>query len=184
MSDHPAREGRWINRGESVIYDSPWVSVATADVLLPDGGQVDHHVVRMPAPAAGTVVVKDGAVLLLYRHRFITDTWGWEIPAGRVDPGETPLTAASRETIEETGWRPLGLRELCTFNPANGILDQVFHIFVADDAERLGDPVDTNEASRIEWVPIDRVRDIVLSGEMPDGLSFGALTYAFTAGVL
>ena len=179
-----AEPGRWINRGETAIYDSPWVSVATADVLLPDGGQVDHHVVRMPAPAAGTIVVRNGAVLLLYRHRFITDTWGWEIPAGRVDPGETPLDAGARETVEETGWRPLEPAALCTFNPANGILDQVFHIFLADDAVRVGDPVDTNEASRVEWVPVDRVREIVLTGEMPDGLSFGALTFAFTAGVL
>ncbi len=45
-------------------------------------------------------------VLLLWRHRFITDTWGWEIPAGGIDPGETPPDAAARETLEETGWEP------------------------------------------------------------------------------
>ena len=43
-------------------------------------------------------------VLALWRHRFITDTWGWEIPAGRLEAGETAEQAARRETLEETGW--------------------------------------------------------------------------------
>ena len=61
----------------------------------------------MPNQAAGTIVRDpDRGVLLLWRHRFITDTWGWEIPAGRIDPGETPEQAAARETLEETGWEP------------------------------------------------------------------------------
>ena len=45
-------------------------------------------------------------MLLLWRHRFITDTWGWEIPAGRVEAGEALEDAARREAIEETGWAP------------------------------------------------------------------------------
>lgn len=174
----------WVNRGERTIYESEWVALATADVVLPDGARIDHHVVRMPGPAAGTIVVRGDEVLLMYRHRFITDTWGWEIPAGRVDAGETPADAAVRETVEETGWRPTVLEPLCTFNPANGILDQVFHIFVGRDAREEGPPTDPNESSRIEWVPVDEVRRLVLAGDVPDGLSFGALCFAFTAGAL
>lgn len=180
----PDASGRWVQHGERTIYASEWVSVGTADVVLPDGDRIDHHVVRIPGPAAGTVVVRDGSVLLMYRHRFITDTWGWEIPAGRVDDGEAPIDAAARETEEETGWRPGRLEELCRFNPANGILDQVFHIFAAHEAVRVGDPTDPNEAARIEWIPAGEVRSLVLGGGVPDGLSFGALTYAFLAGVL
>lgn len=179
-----AGDGRWVDRGDSVIYSSDWVTLATADVLLPDGSQVDHHVVRMPGPAAGTIIVRDGRVLLMYRHRFITDTWGWEIPAGRVDDGETPAEAAIRESAEETGWRPGSVEEVCSFNPANGILDQVFHIFLSRDATQIGPPTDPNESSRLEWIGIDEVRRLVITGEVPDGLSFGALAYAFTSDIL
>ena len=70
-------------------------------------------------------------VLLLRRHRFVTDTWGWEIPAGRVDPGETLEEAAGRESIEETGWRPLDLERLGFSHPTNGLMDQRFEYFVA-----------------------------------------------------
>ena len=177
-------EGRWVFRRDTVIYDSDWVRLATADVTMPDGTRIDHHVVRMPRPAAGTIVVDGGRVLLLWRHRFITDTWGWEIPAGTVDAAESIEDAAIREAAEESGWRPRTVRHLCAFHPANGLLDQTFHIFVSTDAEATDGPTDLNEAARIEWVPVDRVRGLLLGGEITDGLTFAALGYAFTGGTL
>ncbi|MEO6653488.1 MAG: NUDIX hydrolase [Ilumatobacteraceae bacterium] len=177
-------EGEWLDRGDSVIYESEWVSLVITDVVMPDGRQVDHHVARMPRPAAGAVLVGDGAVLMLYRHRFITNTWGWEIPAGGVDPGEAPADAAIREAREESGWEPHTVSPLCSFHPANGILDQVFHIFVSDDATHRGEPHDRNEAARIEWVPIAEVRRLLSTGEIKDGLTFGAIAYAFAMGTL
>jgi 8-oxo-dGTP pyrophosphatase MutT (NUDIX family) len=176
--------GQWLDRGDTVIYDSAWVRLVTTDVVLPDGSRIDHHVVRLPRPAAGTIMIDKGHVLLLWRHRFITDTWGWEIPAGALDDGESPEHAARREAAEESGWRPRTVDHLCAFHPANGVLDQIFHIFVSRDAEHLGEPTDTNEAARIEWRPIDAVRTSLLGGEITDGLSFGALSYAFTAGTI
>lgn len=174
-------DGAWLNRGESVIYDSDWVSLHVADVVMPDSTQVDHHVVRMPRPAAGTIMTREDSVLLLYRHRFITDTWGWEIPAGGVDRGESPAEAAIREAREESGWEPTSVRPLCEFNPANGILDQTFHIFLSDDAVDRGEPIDRNEAARIEWVGLDDVKQLLTTGQIVDGLTFGAIAFAFAA---
>jgi 8-oxo-dGTP pyrophosphatase MutT (NUDIX family) len=184
MPDPAPPEGTWVHRGEQIIYDSPWVRLVIADVLMPDGTQVDHHVVRMPRPAAGTIIVRDGRVLLLYRHRFITDTWGWEIPAGAVDEGESIEAAAIREAAEESGWRPTTVDPLCAFNPANGLLHQVFHIFVSRDATDVGGPTDRNEAARIEWFDVVDVRRMLLDGDINDGLSFGGLLYALTAGAI
>jgi 8-oxo-dGTP pyrophosphatase MutT (NUDIX family) len=180
----PLPPGTWVNRGERVIYDSAWVRLVIADVLLPDGTQVDHHVVRMPREAAGTIIVRDRQVLLLHRHRFITDTWGWEIPAGAVDEGETLPQAAVREAVEESGWEPGSVDPLCAFHPANGVLGQTFHIFLSRDATHRGEPTDRNEAARIEWVPVDNLRAMLEAGEITDGLSFGALTYALATGVI
>ena len=141
------------------MYDSEWVRLTLVDVEIPDGERFEHHVVRMPNQAAGAIVYdRERGVLLLWRHRFITDTWGWEIPAGGINPGETPAAAAARETLEETGWQPGPLRPLVHFNPINGVSDQVFHIFVADGAHHVGDPTDVGESERIEWVPVSEVR--------------------------
>jgi 8-oxo-dGTP pyrophosphatase MutT (NUDIX family) len=176
---------RWRVHGERVLYDSDWVRLALVDVEIPGRERFEHHVVRMPHEAAGAVVHdRDRGVLLLWRHRFITDTWGWEIPAGGMNPGETPDQAAARETLEETGWRPGTLRPLVRYHPANGISDQTFHTFVADGATHVGDPADAGESERIEWVPVPELRRIVHDQEMCDGLSLTAVAYALAFGEL
>jgi 8-oxo-dGTP pyrophosphatase MutT (NUDIX family) len=172
---------RWIVHGERSVYTSPWVSLRLADVEIPGGGRFEHHVVRVPREAAGCVVHDpDRGVLLLWRHRFITDTWGWEIPAGAVDEGESAADAAAREVREETGWRPGPVEHLVTFHPSNGLSDQRFHTFLARGAEREGDPVDVGEAERVAWRSPDEIRADIAGNQMPDGLSLAALLYALT----
>ncbi len=176
---------RWTVHGERTLYDNEWLRLTLVDVEIPDGERFEHHVVRAPNQAAGTVVADpDRGVLLLWRHRFITDTWGWEIPAGRIDPGETPAEAAHRETLEETGWEPGVLQPLVHFHPTNGLSDQVFHCFIADSAREIGPPSDPGEAERIEWVGVPELRRIARDNEMLDGLSLTALTYALAFGHL
>lgn len=174
---------RWETFGERTVYDSPWVRVSLVDVEVPGHGRLDHHVVRFPAHAAGTVVHDpQRGLLLLWRHRFVTDTWGWEIPAGRLEPDESAQDAAARETLEETGWRPGPLRPLVTYHPANGSSDQTFHVFVADGATYVGEPSDPSESERIAWVPLDEVRALVRDGGIGDGLTLtGVLRFLLDA---
>lgn len=168
---------RWTVHGERPIYTSDWVSLTLVDVELPSGARFDHHVVRMPAEAAGTVVTDDRGVLLLWRHRFATDTWGWEVPAGRVDEGETPEQAAARETLEETGWQPGPLELMTTYHPLNGSSDATFHLFRARGADHVGDPTDPDEAERVEWLTWDAVRAEIAAGRVGDGMSLTALLF-------
>lgn len=169
---------KWTVHGERVIYDSEWMRLALTDVEIPGGARFEHHVLRMPAHAAGTVVADpDRGVLLLWRHRFTTDTWGWEVPAGRIDTGESPAEAAAREVLEETGWQPGQLHDLTTYFPHNGTSDATFHLFVADGATHVGPPSDPSESERVEWLPVDRVRAAIRDGEVGDGLSLTALLW-------
>ncbi len=170
---------RWTVHGERSLYASDWVGLSLVDVQVPDGARFEHHVVRVPHHAAGCVVHDVGrGLLLLWRHRFITDTWGWEIPAGGIDPGESADAAAAREVREETGWEPGPITPLATYHPTNGLSDQRFHAFLADGATHVSEPTDPSESERIEWVGLDEVRRIVTSGEMLDGLSLTSVLYA------
>ncbi len=168
----------WIQHSERPIYDSPWVSLHLVDVEVPGGARFDHHVIRRRLPAAG-VVVHDPelGVLLLWRHRFITDTWGWEIPAGRVEEGEDVVAAAAREVLEETGWAAGPLTPLFGYHPTNGLSDQRFEIFSAAGATYVGEPSDPSEADRIEWVPVSEVRRMLRDGGIGDGLSLTGLMW-------
>ncbi len=176
---------RWKVHGERSLYESEWMNLRLVDVELPTGERFEHHVLRIPREAAAAIVRDPRrGVLLLWRHRFVTDTWGWEIPGGRIDAGETPEQAAERETLEETGWRPGPLSPLVTYHPLPGAVDQRFHVFLAEGATHEGDPADATEAERIEWVEPARVRELILGGEVVDGYSLTALLFALAAGEL
>jgi 8-oxo-dGTP pyrophosphatase MutT (NUDIX family) len=116
-------------------------------------------------------------VLLLWRHRFITDTWGWEIPVGKAEPGEDLAAAAAREVEEETGWRPGPLQALLRVEPTPGISTSVHHLFRAHSASRIGQPEDDFESSRIEWVPLETVPDLIGAGQISSGTTLAALLY-------
>lgn len=156
------------------MYRSDWLTLSLWDVEVPGVRRYEHHVIGS-ADAAGTVVSDpDRGVLLLYRHRVLTDEWGWEIPAGMIDPGESPESAARRECVEESGWEPHGLRLVQRFNPIAGLSTQTFWIFRADTAREVGEH-DSDEAERVEWLGLDEVAGLVDRNEVLDGMSLVAL---------
>ncbi|MER6236938.1 NUDIX hydrolase [Streptomyces clavifer] len=157
----------WVNLSEQAVYANRWFRVNLADVVLPDGRHLDHFVIRLRPVAAATVVNEANEVLLLWRHRFITDSWGWELAAGVVEDGEEVAVAAAREMEEETGWRPGELSPLMTVEPANGLTDARHHLFWAREATYTGPPADGFESSRREWIPLKLVPDMIARGEVP-----------------
>jgi 8-oxo-dGTP pyrophosphatase MutT (NUDIX family) len=165
---------RWTVHGSRRVYASRWVNVDLDDVEIPGGDRFAHHVLRFPRPSVGAVVMEGERMLLLWRHRFTTDAWGWEVPAGWCDDGEEPAQAMRREVEEETGYRVANLEPLTTFYPLSGISSGRFHLFLASGAQLTGAP-DPAEASRVEWVPRDRVRRLLAEGGVPDGPSMTAL---------
>lgn len=169
---------RWHVHGERRIYDSPWVALSLVDVEPPGGPRYEHHVVRATAPAAGCLVREhagpDARVLLLWRHRFITGRWGWEVPAGRVDAGESPIEAAARETLEETGWRVRDVRPVLTYHPIGGSGDHTFHVTSGIADGRVGDG-DPHEAEEVAWFRPQEVRGLLADGRAGEGFTLVAL---------
>ena len=174
---------RWKVHGQRLLHESDTVRLELADIELTDGTRVDHHVIRIPFEVVSIVVTDtDGNVLLIWRHRFITQRWSWDVPAGKVAPGEVPADAAVRASVDETGWRPGPARLLGEYHPSPGISDQRFGIYVASGADRIAD-ANPNEAERVEWVPTARVRELIRDGQV-DGLSLTSLLWALESGAL
>ncbi|MFJ4714650.1 NUDIX hydrolase [Streptomyces sp. NPDC088785] len=168
---------QWTKQNEQTVYENRWFSVNLADVELPNGAHLDHFLIRLRPVAVATVVNDADEVLLLWRHRFITDSWGWELAAGVVEDGEDIAYAAARELEEETGWRPGPLRHLMSVEPCNGLTDARHHIYWTDEATYIGHPQDDFESDRREWVPLKLVPDMLARGEVPAANMAAALLF-------
>ncbi len=102
-----------------VIYRSPWVNLFVDRVRLPTGHIIEEHHVLDFTRAGVAVVVENaaGEILFVEAFRYVTDSVEWELPAGGIDPGESPLAAAAREVREESGWDTTGHTLLYTYHP-------------------------------------------------------------------
>lgn len=165
----------WKNLSEKTVYENPWLTLNLADVELPDGRHLDHYLIRQRPVALATAVNDQDEALLLWRHRFITDSWGWELAAGVVEDGEDLDAAAAREMLEETGWRPGPLRHLLTVEPSNGLSDARHHVYWSETAEYVGHPEDDFESERREWVPLSRVPELIAAGQVRSANAVAAL---------
>ncbi len=174
----------WQVLARRTVYASDWVNVRHVDIRLPDGHVLrDIHLVDYPHQAAAVVpIADDGKILLIDHYRFQTDTRGWEIPAGKIDDGETPEQAIARELAEETGHRAASFMPLGRYHPSNGSSNQTFHVFIARGVMRVGEIQDTNEVMGLRWFSPQKVRDLIARNEILDGLSLTGLCWAIAQG--
>jgi 8-oxo-dGDP phosphatase len=167
--------GQWRAHDERVIYDSPWVRLGQIDVEPPVGERYWHHVTHLPPAALLALVDDDNRVLLAWRHRFVPDTWGWEIPGGLIDEGEKPVDAARRELEEETGYRAGRVEHLLSYEPMPGSVDSPHAIFLGRDPRQVHDTPDVNEAARLTWLPLSQARATIAAGEISNAGTLLAL---------
>lgn len=172
-------ERPWQVLRRETVYESEWVRLHRDDVRLPDGEVIaGYHVIGYPLPAVCVVPVgDDGRVLLNEQYRFITDTLGWEVAAGRMEDGETPQQTAARELREETGYTAEQLEYLGFYHPSNGSSDQTFHVFIGRGVRYAGALLTPNEVQRVAWFSAGEIWGFIARNEIHDGFSLTALLW-------
>lgn len=167
MNETTPEHLRWNIHGETTIYSNRWIKLSLVEVEPPDGRRFEHHVVRLSRVAIAFVLDENEQVLTLWRYRFATDDWGYELLGGIVEDGEEPAATARREVEEESGYRPAGDGELLiSFQPLPGMVDAPMDVFIFRGAEKVGEPTDAEEAARIEWKPVDDLLGLARQGEL------------------
>ena len=163
----------------TTIYESDYVCLYTDKVRLPSGYIIDkYHQIHYPHESVVVVIFNEKAEILMIREkRYTVHRLEWEVPAGRIEDGETKEEAARREAMEETGCTLKDLRFLCTQNPANGMSDCTLHVFAAKvDSENSIQDVD--EVAYKRWMPISQVKELLRNNETKDGVSILAILFA------
>ncbi len=90
------------------------------------------------------------------------------MPAGKLDPGEEPLTCAQRELEEETGYRAKEWKHLFSFHTSPGFSDEILHLMLAEGLETGEAHPDGEEFLEIVWVPLEKARQMIFEGEIKD----------------
>jgi len=164
------------------VYDSVWCALDRHELRLDDDSTSEYHIFRVPDAVIIVPLTTHGHLAMVWQHRHPHGRTHWEVPAGRINPGESPEASARRELAEETGHTAGKLIPLGGFFPLNGISDHYTHVFLATDCESTGQlQLDVNERLLVRTRPLEAVRAELLAGQLEDGFTalalFKALAY-------
>ena len=151
------------------VYQSKIFNVAEVEAKDSSGFAIRRAIVRHPGSAVMLVLDERSRVLLVRQFRLPAGKNLWELPAGKIDPGERPLQAAKRELVEETGYRARKWMKLVEYWPSPGFLSEKMHLFLATGIT-LGEATPM-EDERIEtrWFAQRELDALIRSGKIEDG---------------
>ena len=154
-----------------VVYRGPVFWVTTDHVLEPGGVKVRRDLIHH----SGSVVVlavddskSVPRILLERQYRHAAQDYLWELPAGRIDPGEDDLHAAKRELIEETGYRAEHWRRIFRFYASPGFMAETMAVYLATGLRRGKAEPEEDEVIQIRMVPLPTAVKMVLKGTVRD----------------
>lgn len=151
-------------------------------VRQPGGSVLEREVVRHPGAVVVVPVTDRGEIVLIRNFRVTVEEHLWECCAGTLEPGEDPAVCASRELIEETGYRAAKIESLGWFYTTPGLTDERMHAFFASGLSHVGQDLEDDETIEVEAVPAARVLEMIDSGRLRDGKSMVALLIALQRG--
>jgi ADP-ribose pyrophosphatase len=164
--------------GSREIYRGRTFNVDVDKGRLPGGQEVELELVHHRGAAAVVPVLDDGTVLLVKQYRYATGGWLIEIPAGKLDGGESPETCARREAAEEVGYRPGKLEPLGWIWSSPGFADEKIWLFLATGLEEARQELEADEILSIERMPFQEAVEKAARGELHDAKSAVALLRA------
>ena len=163
---------------KNYIYHGKILSLRKDDALLPDGTPCVREIVEHSGGAC-VLYIEEGKALFVRQYRYAYGESVYELPAGKLNAGEDPKLAALRELEEETGVRAEKLQHLFTLYPTPGYTDEKIYIYRAFEGKRVPVRPDEDEFVDAEWIPLDRVKEMLKKGELHDAKTIVALQYYF-----
>jgi len=166
------------------IYRGRIVSLDVANATFPDGRVAPVEIVRHPGGAAAVALDDDGRICLLRQYRPVFDQWLWELPAGKLDAGESPASTARRELEEEAGLRAARWDTLGRSLPSPGVFGEILHLFLARELSAAPAAPEEHELFEVHWFALDDAVSRSIDGDIVDAKTVIGLfrTQAFLAG--
>jgi len=163
----------------NTIYTGRVVTLNLETVALPNGLSVELEVVRHPGAAAIVPMKDEGTVVLIRQYRVAAGGYIYEIPAGKLDPGEDPTDCATRELEEEIGYRAERIEKLATFFTAPGFTDEIMHLYVANNLVRGTQRLDLDEVLEVVEMPLKTAMNHIQDGTIRDAKTIVGLQWIY-----
>jgi len=160
------REGRF--KGRRTLFRGRAIDVGVEQVELPNGRSVELEIVRHPGGAAAVALDDKGRVCLLRQYRHAAGGWLWELPAGRIEPGEDPFATARRELLEEAGVDADDWTDLGALASSPGVCTEVIHLYLARALCQSTHAHEQEEVIEIHWLPLQQAIEWCLNGAIRD----------------
>ena len=166
-----------INRS-ATLHKGRIFSVINENYTLENGVTSEMDFIQHPGAAAMVPLLNNQEVVLIRQYRHAIREFIWEIPAGTLDAGESPLNCARRELVEETGYSSDNWHQLATITPLPGCSDERIHIFLASDLKPAEQHLDDDEMLNVHLVKLSDALQMILTGEISDGKTISGLFLA------
>lgn len=154
--------------GSDGVFRGRFLAVNCDVARLPDGSTSSREYVLHPGASAMIPIAEDERILVERQFRYAMGRVYVEIPAGKVDPGETSIQTAKRELVEETGYEARRWAFLTQVHPAIGFSNELMDLFVARDLVQRVQKLDHEEFLELEWMTLGRLMDDIRAGRLPD----------------
>jgi ADP-ribose pyrophosphatase len=164
------------------VYEGKVLSLDVDEVEEPGGIRATREVVRHRGSVAALPVHDDGRLVLVRQYRYPVDALIWELPAGRLDPGESVEEGVRRELEEEVGLRPRRLEALGMFYTTPGFCDEAMHLFRATDLETVTARPEDDERIESRTFTLAEVGAMIRGGEIREGKTLVALLMEISRG--
>jgi ADP-ribose pyrophosphatase len=165
------------SKKDELIFEGRVFSVRRHSVKEPGGAQVTREIVHHNGSAIMLPLFDDGRVVLIRQFRLAAGQQLWELPAGSIDKGETPLQTARRELIEETGYRAKSWRKLVQFYPSPGISTEKMTLFLASGIRPGTAQPEEDEHIEVRPFPWAEALKMIDTGKIRDGKTILGLLY-------
>jgi 8-oxo-dGTP pyrophosphatase MutT (NUDIX family) len=155
------------------------ITVNVEQVQLPSGETASYEIVHHPGGAAIVALDEQNQVCLLRQFRPAAPGWVWELPAGRLEPGEPPAETARRELIEEAGRTADSWSSLGSILSSPGVFAETIHLYLARQLHQTPLQHERHEVIEVHWRPFSQAVDMALNGELCDAKTIVGLLRAY-----
>ncbi len=159
------------------IFSGKLISVYKRIVRHSDGSFWERETASYNGSASCVVAVENDNIIMIKQYRPSVEEKLLEIPAGKIDKGETAEQAAKRELEEEVGLIPLNLKELADFYPTPGFVDEKLHLFFADRFKEGKVHLDPGEVLDVFKLPVSKINEYIFSNKIKDAKTIIGLLF-------